>query len=254
MIYKNKVINVLSLGVGVQSTAVLLKYGELFDFAIFADTGAEPLAVYELLEKLKKISKTKIIVTMRDNLSLEPKKFNFSTVPLYFVKNEKKGMGRRFCTGLYKITAVDKAIKKELGMKKHARMKHKINLHIGISIDEQGRVRKPREVWKEHCYPLIKDNMSRKDCIDYVKKNFNITPARSACVFCPYKKDIEFATLTKEDFKRAVVFDNSIRYIRKGIKQYVHRSCKPLSEIDFSSIKDNYQFSFDQHCDGGCGI
>ena len=48
---------ILSLGAGVQSTTVLLMSirGELprIDHAIFADTGWEPKAVYEHLDRLK---------------------------------------------------------------------------------------------------------------------------------------------------------------------------------------------------------
>ena len=52
-------INVISLGAGVQSTcmAMMAKDGALPmpDCAIFADTGNEPLHVYTHLENLKKI-------------------------------------------------------------------------------------------------------------------------------------------------------------------------------------------------------
>ncbi len=252
--YNKKVINVLSLGVGVQSTAMLLKYQDEIDFAVFADTEAEPLEVYKMLKTLQKKVKTKIIIASRGNMILEPKKYGFSTAPLFYTKPDgKSGMGRRFCTSLYKIQVVDKAVRKELGYKKYARMKHKIRLWIGISTDEEGRVKDSKEKWKEKFYPLIRDNLSRQDCIKIVEKETGIIPTRSACVFCPYKKDEEFAQLSKEDFKMAVDFDNSIRDIRKGVKQYVHRSLKPLSDVDLGKKKVS-QYSFEQHCDGGCGL
>jgi 3'-phosphoadenosine 5'-phosphosulfate sulfotransferase (PAPS reductase)/FAD synthetase len=52
-----RVLRLLSLGAGVQSTAVLLLACERvippFDHALFADTGWEPRAVYETLSRLR---------------------------------------------------------------------------------------------------------------------------------------------------------------------------------------------------------
>lgn len=64
-------LRVLSLGAGVQSSAVLLMADcgdvEPVDIAVFADTGSEPKVVYQWLEWLKTASKTPIITVQQGN-------------------------------------------------------------------------------------------------------------------------------------------------------------------------------------------
>ena len=60
---KRKLLNVLNLGAGVQSTTVLLRsiHGELpkIDCAVFSDTGWEPKAVYRHLDWLEAVAAAK---------------------------------------------------------------------------------------------------------------------------------------------------------------------------------------------------
>lgn len=51
------------------------------------------------------------------------------------------------------------------------------------------------------------------------------------------------------------------RRIRNGVrgtqeKLYLHRSLKPLDEVDLSTAQDHGQqtLSFDEECDGMCGV
>ena len=166
-------------------------------------------------------------------------------------------MGRRFCTSLYKIQVIDKAIRNQLGYKKGERVKHKVELTLGISYDERGRMKTPKEKWKSHRYPLVDQKLTRQDCknyLDFFYKKYKKYIVKSACVFCPYKKNIDFIEMKKhapKDFERAIEFDRSIRHIRKGVTQYVHRNCLPLEE----AIKktENVLFDFKEECEGMCG-
>lgn len=56
-------------------------------------------------------------------------------------------------------------------------------------------------------------------------------------------------------FAEAVEFDSKIRNL-PGFdnEQYVHRSCKPLDQVDFSNLEDKGQLSFLDECEGMCGI
>ena len=79
-------IEVLSLGCGVQSTALALCYANRRlspppDFAVFADTQREPPSVYKTLEELKKIVPFKIIVASKGDLGNAPNK-----IPFFFEK------------------------------------------------------------------------------------------------------------------------------------------------------------------------
>ncbi len=146
-----KTVNVLSLGAGVQSSALLLKYDDILDFAVFADTGDEPQEVYKWLDYLDSITKTEIIRVMHKDGSLGSQidRSKFTKVPVFALIDGKiiNSLGERQCTFEYKVDIVDKAIKKRIGYgEKYARIKtHKVNVYIGISSDEISRVRSPRE-------------------------------------------------------------------------------------------------------------
>ena len=58
-----------------------------------------------------------------------------------------------------------------------------------------------------------------------------------------------------KSFQEAVEFDKGIRVSSKfDEKLFLHRSCKPLDEIDFRSSEDKGQLSFLDECDGMCGM
>ena len=198
---------VLSLGAGVQSTALsyLFQNKKLEnppDCAIFADTKNEPKAVYKQLKRLKKditVFPIYIVTSKLINLALNPGK-----IPL-FIKNKetgKIGMGWRQCTNDYKIKVVDRKIKELLKYPPRARMKHHIQLILGMSTDELQRLKEAKEAWKTLRYPLVDEvNYSRIDCLNYIDSLKLPAPPKSACVFCPYRsasgwKPVSYTHLT----------------------------------------------------------
>lgn len=279
-----KEINVLSLGAGVQSSALLMAYYEgklkpMPDFAIFADTQAEPEEVYKWLKMLQKKTKDKIPVIIAsdgDILNDEKRhKKGFTSVPLFSIdENGKKGMGMRQCTNIFKIQVVHQAIRKELGYVKYAHMKHKVNVIMGISTDEIFRMKDSRVKWIVHKFPLIDElSWKRQDCIEYVESLKLGTPPRSACVMCPYKKNDEWKHLKDnfpKDWQIAVDWDEKMRNLKPGVEQFVHRSCVPLKDADLESKPthkkqkmtlngaegdvDVDDISMDDECDGICGV
>ena len=253
-------IKVLSLGAGVQSTALAYLYenGELEgppDFAIFADTQAEPQDVYDNLNRIKQeIKKFPVIVTTRGNLGDNPGK-----VPLFLKhENGKKGIGRRQCTSDFKIVAVEQEIRKQLGYKRGQHMKHFINVQLGISTDEMERMKESKHKWQKNEWPLIDIlGFSRKDCVDYCKK-IGIAPPRSACFFCPYRSNAEWLEMKKNqpgEFEKACLFDEKIRknggFTNYRGEQYVHSSLKPLRE---ANLERRGKYSMRDECDGMCGV
>ncbi len=101
--------------------------------------------------------------------------------------------------------------------------------------------------------------MSRQDCINYLKKNDILLPEKSACIVCPYHNDSYWhfmKTERPEEFAEAVDFDKQVRTItRKEDEQiYVHRSCKPLDEVEFDKKETDKQLDmFNNECSGMCG-
>ena len=54
----------------------------------------------------------------------------------------------------------------------------------------------------------------------------------------------------------AILFDQQLRSIDRKMenKEYVHRSLKPLDQVDLSTPADHGQLSFLDECDGMCGM
>jgi len=275
MIDKNrkKTLTVISLGVGVQSSTMLLMAakGELpnVDCAIFADTGYEPKSVYNYLSLLKKIVKFPIYQVSKGNIKddiINSIKNNtkFPTAP-FFTQNAitgKKGMLRRQCTFDYKISVIRKKLRElcNVGYRKRFPKDKYIEQWIGISTDEIQRMKPARDPYILNRHPLIEMNMSRQDCINWMKKNQFPLPEKSACIMCPYHNDAYWHFMKTErpsEFADAVQFDKNIRTGAKNIKDnlFLHRSCKNLDEIEFNKKENDKQLDmFNNECEGLCSI
>jgi hypothetical protein len=270
-----KPLRVLSLGAGVQSTAVLLMmvHGEIpkADHVIFSDTGWEPKAVYKHLEKLEVIMaendipfhKVSFGNIRQDFIESETK---FATMPLYTLNKEgKKSMLMRQCTNDYKIKPLNKIQRELAGLKKGQRSKeHLITTVIGISLDESQRMRTPAFSWMRNEYPLVDMGITRQDCIDWCVNHGYAIPPRSACIGCPFKRNDEWRELKNnpEEWQDAVDFDHALRQ-KERLKQRfgwagLHSSMKPLDEVDLRTDQEKGVFGlfdgFNQECEGMCGI
>jgi hypothetical protein len=274
MIDKNRrrTLTVISLGAGVQSStmAIMAAKGDLppVDVAIFADTGNEPKAVYTYLNYLSNILPFPIFKVRKGNIKddmLNAKgKTNFVVAP-FFTQNKitgKKGMVMRQCTNDYKIQPIRIKIRELCGVAKgkHFPKDKYVEQWIGISTDEVGRMKPARDKYILNRHPLIEAKMSRQDCINYLKKHNIPLPEKSACIVCPYHNDSYWhfmKTERPEEFAEAVDFDKKVRTItRKEDEQiYVHRSCKPLDEVEFDKKETDKQLDmFNNECEGMCGV
>ena len=253
---------ILSLGAGVQSSAMALMVERGLippvDAGIFADTGWEPRGVYEHLDRLEaavsfpiyRVSKGNI----RDDL-LDGRAFR--SIP-YF--NEGGGMGRRQCTKEYKLYPIRDKAKGLLGHPKGKRIpKGAITMLIGISTDEASRMKPSTVGYIKNEWPLIDLGMSRQGCLDWWQKNSNLPlPAKSACIGCPYHNDALWRDMKMNDpesFADAVATDEDMRAKVLKEREYMHRSLKPLAEVDFRNLEDLGQINmFNEECEGMCGV
>ena len=270
---RKKALVVISLGAGVQSStmALMAANGELPkpDCAIFADTGNEPKAVYTYLDFLKKILPYPIYKVSKGNITEDminsiKNNTKFPTAP-FFTQNVitgKKGMLRRQCTSDYKIQPIKKKLRElcNIGYKKHFPKDKYIEQWIGISIDEIQRMKPSRDPYILNRHPLIELKMSRQDCINYLNKNKIPLPEKSACIMCPYHNDAYWHFMKTErlsEFKEAIELDKKIRTGAKNIKDnlYLHKSCKPLDEVEFNKKENDKQLDmFNNECEGMCGV
>jgi len=280
-------INVLSLGAGVQSStmALMAAKGEITpmpDCAIFADTQAEPQSVYDYLDWLEKqlpfpvyrvtkgdLTKDCLEPKVRQNDSKNGKKgstYIKSIIPKFGISEngEVSAAIGRACTQDYKIRPIHNKIKELFGIKRGEK-EVKVTQWIGISYDEIQRMKDSRDKWCDNRWPLIEKQMHRHHCKQWMKKHGYPEPPRSACYYCPFHSDEEWRNLRNGDpgyFQKAVEFDKQLRSQHKKyapelrMSVYLHRSCKPLDEIDFDSDEDKGQLTWDfmAECEGMCGV
>jgi hypothetical protein len=270
-------LEVISLGAGVQSTVMALmaaegEIGPRPDCAIFADTQAEPKGVYKHLDWLERqlsdASRVKhpfpiYRVTngnLRDDL-LDPNK---NAGAPFFTESTSGGMLGRQCTNNYKIVPLRRKLRELSGLVKGQRFpksKPPINLWIGISTDESVRIKPSRDWWINNTWPLIEKEMSRQKCIEWFNERFpDRVLSKSACTFCPYHDNATWRDLKVNDAESwadAVAFDKEIRDGIRGTKNklYLHRSLKPLDEVDVRNLEDMGQLNmFGNECEGMCGV
>ena len=266
--HPNPNIRIISLGAGVQSTvlALMAAKGELTpmpDCAIFADTGYEPEGVYEHLDWLEKQLPFPTYRVMQGNIKQDIEKglnthgTRFVAMPFF---TKQGGMGMRQCTNDYKIVPLKKKTRELLGLGYRERAKNQVSeTWLGISWDEMQRMKESRDKYIYHRFPLIEKQMRRHNCITWFEEHYSGRPlAKSACIACPFHDNTLWRDMKVNDpvsFADAVDFDKKIRNLPTfKQEQYVHRSCKPLDEVDFDNAEDKGQMSFLDECDGMCGV
>jgi hypothetical protein len=289
--------HVLNLGAGVQSTTLYLlderlgHGGDLrFDVAIFADTQAEPKAVYDHLELLRCRQQVTggppIWIRTGGNLEEDVKNvrsrssINSNTnIPAFTAEHHEtrtefkgaSGIISRQCTRDYKIDVIEQAIRREIvGLKYRQRMPKDVRVHqyFGITVDEARRMASIKNrydsiFWAEPHFPLIDKGWSRRGCLEWLKGKFPYEVPRSACVFCPYRNDHEWRRMKDNDpdgWSRAVAVDTALRSADAVAKRrtreslYLHRSCIPLEMVNFDNLPPQTLEPFTLYdCVGMCG-
>ena len=245
---------ILSLGAGVQSSTLLLmaREGELdLDAAVFADTQWEPAAVYEHLDWLESVSSVPVYrVTAGDLRADALEARSQSWMPVY---DSTGSQLKRQCTRNYKIRPIRRQIRALGGGPRHP-----VDQVIGISLDEWQRMRTSDVGYIRHVYPLVDRRMTRADCLVWLAQHGYPRPPRSHCIGCPFRTNDEWRALEPAQWANAVDFDERIRSVRSRTERrevFLHRSGRPLAEVDLRSQQDRGQLEmFDEECEGVCGV
>lgn len=249
-------LRLLSLGAGVQSTAVLLLACDgvipPFDVAVFADTGWEPRQVYANLARLAAhASRAGIPVQtvsaghIRDD-ALDPA-HRFVSMPLHTRNPDgSKGLARRQCTSEYKIAPMKRATREALGHPHPRRVPKGVYAEqaIGISVDEIHRARDADVAYLHNVFPLLDLGWTRADCQSYLAERGWTGIVKSACLGCPFHSNAGWKWVRDNDpdgWADAVAFDRAIRHghpsaiDRRGRPRgtfFLHSSCRPLDQVD----------------------
>ncbi len=281
-------LRVISLGAGVQSSAMLLMslYGDIerADCAIFADTGWEPKAVYGHLERIKDecakydfplyvISKGNIredvLLHIEAYHSTGNKWSRAAQPPFMVIDHEgKEGLppdtgGRlwRQCSREYKVDPIQRKIRELLGYKPKQRVTKQVESWQGISVDEAHRMRDSRVKWMTNKYPLVDKRMDRNNCQHYLERHGWENVPKSACVGCPYHSNAYWRDQRDnrpDEWNDSVEFDYMLRkrpYPGVTGTVYIHRDMVPLDEVNLTTKEDLGQLNlFGEECEGICGV
>ncbi len=151
---------VVSFSGGKDSTAMLLRLieeGYPIDYIVFCDTGLEFSQMYEHIKKVEEYI-GRPIITLRSEYTFEYLFFEYHPKRRNPELEKYNGMSwgslkNRWCTAMLKTRVVDDYFK-ELSRQ------YEIIEYVGIAADEQKRI-------KNKCYPLVKWNMTERDCLEY---------------------------------------------------------------------------------------
>lgn len=263
----------ISLGAGVQSTAMLLlaEEGEITpkpEAAIFSDTQWEPQSVYNTLDWLEATVSIPIHRVTSGNLrenSLNGVSASghrardgsgFQSMPLF---TDGKKMSHRTCTSEYKIKPLERKVRELCGVgygKRFPVKEQKIVQWVGISWDELTRMRTDPRPYAELRYPLVDMQWTRSKCLTFLQDRYPgmPPPGKSACIACPYHNREGWARIKADPelWADAVDFDEKVRHVGRLVS-YVHSSGKPLTEVNLDDPNKD-QISFLDECEGMCGL
>lgn len=173
------------------------------------------------------------------------------------------GIGSRQCTYEYKIQPIARQLRSMLGYGSRDRIPAgSVEVWIGISMDEVFRMKPARVNWQTSRWPLIEKRMTRQDCLNWLSAKGYPLPPKSSCIGCPYHSDAHWRAMRDDapkEWEDAVRMDRLIRNTgtQRGqrARQYLHRSCQPLDEVDLDASlnRDQLDLMLDE-CEGMCGV
>jgi hypothetical protein len=252
---------VLSLGWGVQSFALaaMSALGELprVDVAIHADTGWERFETMVFANRWTPWLEERgvRVVTLCTNGQCIEQWINTLAIniPAFtaYPDGRESGQMRRQCTHDWKLAP----IKRWLQINRH---QAPVEMWLGITRDEIGRVKPSTVKYIQNVYPFIElfdPPMSRNDVIHWLVSRGLEVPVKSGCIICPYHSRSTWRDIQQSgtgDWQRASAVDAAIRDKRSGYRCFLSSQRRPLVECDFSAPEDHGQMLMWEECSGMC--
>ena len=265
-------LNIISLGAGVQSStmALMAAHGEITpmpDCAIFADTGDEGSNTYDWLVWLRKQLPFEVRARTNGRLSYALMAGNdMARIPAFV---EAGGLAKRQCTRNFKIRVIRREVRAVLGVASRDWVAPgSVNQWIGISTDEADRMKPAGVKFIVNRFPLIELGMSRTDCERWIWKHYQRRAPKSSCVFCAFQSPEQWLTrktIAPNDFAFACNIDDELRSPKNVIRfhgnLFLHSSFVPLREVNFAAIvaerkskRERQPDMFGNECEGVCGV
>ena len=243
---KEKLPIVVSFGVGVDSTAILVglhERGIKPDYILFADTGAERPDIYAHKEKVNKWLKsvgfptvTTVKRTLKDgsHITLEEECHRDVVLP-------SLAFGKKKCSDKFKVRPQN-AFARAMGLKKYIKV-------IGYGTGEIDRAingiekagerydklkrQSSKDDFPVQWFPLIDWKLNRAQCKE-LSKTVGFCTAKSSCFFCPAMKVGEIIKLRDqypEHYERALLIEDG----------YLARKKKAVDSMTFNeSLSSKY--------------
>lgn len=160
---------------------------------------------------------------------------NSILLPGYSNLNGKHGKIGGFCSKTWKVETQQRYVRKVLGISTKQQRRW-----IGFSTDEYRRYSRmalsPDGIAGLVRFPLIEDvPLSRAQAIEEVLGMGWPMPPKSACYMCPNHTDEQWRDSKEnrpDEFRQSVEWDRKLR--KKDPAFFVHQSCVPLDEVDFT--------------------
>lgn len=257
----------LSLGMGVQSTAmlVLAAQGRIdYKIGLFANVGEDSenpatLAYVEQVAKPYAAANGIELVELRRIPTKGKYKGQIETVygratgdnrsVCIPMRMSNGAPAQRACTNDFKIAVIARW-QREHG----ASPDNPAVCGLGISLDEYQRMRTESNIaYQVLEYPLIDLRLTRKDCIAVIQEAGLPVPSKSSCWFCPHRKHSEWVDMRRDEpelFERAVALEQRInaKLELTGNDAYtLHASRLPLDQ----AVGLQYTLFQDEPCDSG---
>ena len=249
---------VWACGGGTQSCAiaVLIIQGKLPkpDISVIADTGRECAETWRYLDSVLTPELAKVGIAI-ERISAE--RFSYcgtnlfnargsSLMPMYSTEGGRKSKLPGYCSKYWKGDVCQRYLSEV-----HSLTESEIVKWLGYGKEEQTRWTRcmsGKDYTEGRIFlPLVTAvSLNRAECQALVKSMGWPVPApRSRCWMCPNQRDEEWAALSAEELNRAVEVEREIQL--KDPDVWLHRSCIPLDQVDFSQPED----LFSRPCDSG---
>jgi hypothetical protein len=200
------------------------------DYAAIADTGREKSSTWNYLSKVvQPVLPFKINIVSKSEFSTVDlwggKDGETLLIPAYTNETGQTGKLSTFCSNEWKVRVVERWLRKRDVFNHQS--------WIGFSHDEPRRWLKMKAAQGEYVrLPLVDDTPTTSEqTVEIVKEMGWPEPPHSSCWMCPNMRDVEWASLSPDEFEKACVLDEEVRL--KDPHAFLHSSCLPLRQVKF---------------------
>ncbi len=155
-------------------------------------------------------------------------------MPLHVVLERGDSRYPRECTNNWKIRPFRRAVRELMENRSIPVRPGAVEAWLGISLDEWRRAKDSPVKYLIHRFPLLELEMTRADCITWLREHDLPVPPKSNCIFCPFQSDASWRSLKRTggvEWRIALEVDEKIRNMHEPRLSFLHRRCMPLTSV-----------------------